>query len=131
MLLHELSEQPSFWRKLEALEAYRCAYSLFLVLCGREPCGRDAEGRAGHVVEPQAVAEVDAARFAARFAADADFQVRILLLDSRNIFRVSSNGVFISPFIDRYRVRMVLRFDEDIIRDDEVNRPASRGDRIQ
>src|SRR4029453_3737548 len=41
-----------------------------------QPCDRDAEGTAGHVVEPGVVEEVDRLRVAAVLAADSDLQVR-------------------------------------------------------
>src|SRR6185503_19058992 len=42
---------------------------------GSEPRDRNAERRAADVVQPEAVAEIDAARIAAVLAADADLQV--------------------------------------------------------
>ena len=49
-------------------------------LCGREPCDRNAVRRAGNIIEPDLVAELDRRRIAAVLAADAEVHVRAGLL---------------------------------------------------
>ena len=73
-----LSLSIPFFNLLAGHDSHRplCLLIFQRRLCGGKPGDRHPEGRAGHVVQADPVAELDAGRLAAMFAADAELDLR-------------------------------------------------------